>query len=77
MVLGSILCVRFISTKLYEEPGLRGSDRINGGFNTLTGVVHMFPVFYFGCEYFFATMDGPGGFAHGSRSWNMVIPLNK
>jgi len=24
---------------------------------------------------FFATMDGPGGFAHGTRSWNMVIPL--
>jgi hypothetical protein len=25
---------------------------------------------------FFATMDGPGGFARGTRSWNMVIPLN-
>ena len=24
---------------------------------------------------FFATMDGPGGFANGTRSWNMVIPL--
>ena len=24
---------------------------------------------------FFATMDGPGGFARGTRSWNMVIPL--
>jgi len=25
---------------------------------------------------FFATMDGPGGFSRGTRSWNMVIPLN-
>ena len=24
---------------------------------------------------FFATMDDPGGFVHGTRSWNMVIPL--
>lgn len=24
---------------------------------------------------FFSTMDGPGGFANGTRSWNMVIPL--
>ncbi|WP_208021448.1 glycoside hydrolase family protein [Flavicella sediminum] len=24
---------------------------------------------------FFATMDGPGGFANGSTTWNMVIPL--
>ena len=24
---------------------------------------------------FFATMDGPGGFNHGSSSWNIVIPL--
>ncbi|MGQ1909157.1 glycoside hydrolase family protein [Marinifilum sp. RC60d5] len=24
---------------------------------------------------FFATMDGPGGFANGTKTWNMVIPL--
>lgn len=24
---------------------------------------------------FFATMDGPGGFGNGSKTWNMVIPL--
>ena len=24
---------------------------------------------------FFATMDGPGGFANATKSWNMVIPL--
>ena len=24
---------------------------------------------------FFATMDGPGEFENGTRSWNMVIPL--
>lgn len=24
---------------------------------------------------FFATMDGPGGFANSTKSWNMVIPL--
>lgn len=24
---------------------------------------------------FFATMDGPGGFEHGTRSWNMAIPI--
>lgn len=24
---------------------------------------------------FFATMDGPGGFKNGTKSWNMVIPL--
>ncbi|UXP32644.1 glycoside hydrolase family protein [Reichenbachiella agarivorans] len=24
---------------------------------------------------FFATMDGPGGFKNGSKTWNMVIPL--
>jgi hypothetical protein len=24
---------------------------------------------------FFATMDGPGGFQNGTKSWNMVIPL--
>ncbi|WP_165747871.1 glycoside hydrolase family protein [Cellulophaga sp. Z1A5H] len=24
---------------------------------------------------FFATMDGPGGFSKGSKTWNMVIPL--
>lgn len=24
---------------------------------------------------FFATMDGPGGFQNGKKSWNMVIPL--
>lgn len=26
---------------------------------------------------FFATMDGPGGFENATRSWNMVIPLDK
>ncbi|ALJ06761.1 glycosyl hydrolase family 43 [Pseudalgibacter alginicilyticus] len=26
---------------------------------------------------FFATMDGPGGFGNGTKTWNMVIPLNK
>ncbi|MCB4807902.1 glycoside hydrolase family protein [Tamlana sp. 62-3] len=25
---------------------------------------------------FFATMDGPGGFSNGTKTWNMVIPLN-
>ncbi|WP_148304569.1 glycoside hydrolase family protein [Formosa agariphila] len=25
---------------------------------------------------FFATMDGPGGFGNGTKTWNMVIPLN-
>lgn len=25
---------------------------------------------------FFATMDGSGGFQHGTRSWNMVVPVN-
>ncbi|CAH8281511.1 hypothetical protein EV196_104220 [Mariniflexile fucanivorans] len=24
---------------------------------------------------FFATMDGPGGFGNGTKTWNMVIPL--
>jgi hypothetical protein len=24
---------------------------------------------------FFATMDGPGGFSNGTKSWNMVVPL--
>lgn len=24
---------------------------------------------------FFATMDGPGGFGNGSKTWNMVIPV--
>ncbi|MDO7171576.1 glycoside hydrolase family protein [Mariniflexile sp. AS56] len=24
---------------------------------------------------FFATMDGPGGFSNGTKTWNMVIPL--
>ena len=24
---------------------------------------------------FFGTMDGPGGFRHGTKSWNMVLPL--
>ncbi|PWK21534.1 hypothetical protein LX92_03685 [Maribacter polysiphoniae] len=24
---------------------------------------------------FFATMDGPGGFGNGKKTWNMVIPL--
>lgn len=26
---------------------------------------------------FFATMDGEGGFANGTKSWNMVIPLKQ
>ncbi|WP_206672771.1 glycoside hydrolase family protein [Algibacter lectus] len=26
---------------------------------------------------FFATMDGPGGFNNGTKTWNMVIPLKK
>ncbi|WP_074937755.1 glycoside hydrolase family protein [Algibacter lectus] len=26
---------------------------------------------------FFATMDGPGGFSNGTKTWNMVIPLKK
>lgn len=26
---------------------------------------------------FFATMDGPGGFGNGTKTWNMVIPLKK
>lgn len=26
---------------------------------------------------FFATMDGPGGFGNGTRTWNMVIKLKK
>ena len=26
---------------------------------------------------FFATMDGPGGFGNGTKTWNMVIPLDK
>ncbi|WP_282117081.1 glycoside hydrolase family protein [Cellulophaga baltica] len=26
---------------------------------------------------FFATMDGPGGFSKGSKTWNMVIPLSQ
>lgn len=26
---------------------------------------------------FFATMDGSGGFANGTKSWNLVIPLDK
>ncbi len=26
---------------------------------------------------FFATMDGPGGFGNGTKTWNMVIPLTK
>ncbi|WP_117882467.1 glycoside hydrolase family protein [Aureibaculum luteum] len=25
---------------------------------------------------FFATMNGPGGFGNGTKTWNMVIPLN-
>ena len=24
---------------------------------------------------FFATMDGPGGFGNGKKTWNMVVPL--
>ena len=24
---------------------------------------------------FFATMDGPGGFGNGTKTWNMVMPL--
>ncbi|WP_430933442.1 glycoside hydrolase family protein [Saccharicrinis sp. 156] len=26
---------------------------------------------------FFAAMDGPGGFGNGTKTWNIVIPLNK
>ncbi|QWX85672.1 glycosyl hydrolase family 43 [Cellulophaga sp. HaHaR_3_176] len=26
---------------------------------------------------FFATMDGPGGFGNGTKTWNMVIPLKE
>ncbi|MEO9513476.1 MAG: glycoside hydrolase family protein [Flavobacteriaceae bacterium] len=26
---------------------------------------------------FFATMDGPGGFGNGTKTWNMVIPLHQ
>ena len=26
---------------------------------------------------FFATMDGPGGFQHGTKSWNMVVRLKR
>ena len=26
---------------------------------------------------FFATMDGPGGFANGTKSWTMVVPLKQ
>ncbi|AWW32760.1 glycosyl hydrolase family 43 [Echinicola strongylocentroti] len=26
---------------------------------------------------FFATMDGPGGFSNGTKTWNMVIPITK
>lgn len=26
---------------------------------------------------FFATMDGPGGFNNSTKSWNIVVPLNK
>lgn len=26
---------------------------------------------------FFATMDGPGGFEHGTHSWNVVVPFKK
>ncbi|MHA7944797.1 glycoside hydrolase family protein [Formosa sp. 3Alg 14/1] len=26
---------------------------------------------------FFATMDGPGGFSNGTKTWNMVIPITQ
>ena len=38
-----------------------------------------FPLFQNGVmtHIFFATMDGSGGFANGTKSWNMVVPVKK
>ena len=48
-----------------------GQTKVMGQLERVFGLIEDWQITHL----FFATMDGPGGFAHGTRSWNMVIPL--